>query len=128
MTRLKPFIMKLILGDVASDDILYSNVVFGESFGIHLPIFHPLSSEEKEYIEHLEKYRITIYYKNFKGIFNVSDWRFEEVSSYDPTIKITKDTVDMLKKRILGYLKKAIYIKKLKSALGKHLCPYSGRS
>lgn len=62
-------------------------------------------------IEQLEKYRIAIYYKNFKGIFNVTDWKFEEIISYDPNIEITEDVVKDMKKEVVKFLKTATVAK-----------------
>ena len=82
LTNLKSFILQVIKDDLISEDTLYSATVFAESYGVPENI-KPNTKKEMETVEKLEKHRIAIYYKNFKGIFNVSDWRFEKLIPYN---------------------------------------------
>jgi len=107
LVKLKPFISNLIENKLTDDNILYSNTVFSESYGVHVNVGELSTEEEKKNIEQLEKYRIAVYYKNFKGIFNVTDWRFEEIISYDPKIEVTEDIVKHIKKEVVKFLKTA---------------------
>lgn len=109
LTKIKLFIEKIIKGDI-DDSILYSDVVFSESYGLHVNI-RPETEIEENTISDLEKYRIAIYYKNFKGIFNVTDWKFEKIISYDPRIEITEDIVNHMKKEVIKFLKMATLAK-----------------
>jgi len=86
-------------------------VVFAESYGIGGVTVNPQTEMEKKNIEQLEKYRIAIYYKNFKGIFNVTDWKFEEIFSYDPNVEVTEDVVKHMKKEVIKFLKTATVAK-----------------
>jgi len=101
----------LIDNKLIDDSILYSDTVFAESYGIHQNVGELSNEEEKKNIEQLEKYRIAIYYKNFKGIFNVTDWRFEKIKSYDPNIEVTDDIVKHMKKEVIKFLKTATIVK-----------------
>jgi len=111
LVKLKPFILNLIENNLTDDSILYSDVVFAESYGIHQRIKNISNEEERKNIENLEKYRIAIYYKNFKGIFNVEDWKFEEIISYNSNLKITEDVVKYMKKEIIKFLNTATAMK-----------------
>ncbi len=117
LTKLKPYILGILDGKIVSDSVLYEDIVFSESYGIPEPKpkdiikQSDLTEQEKQNIEKLEKYRITIYYRNFKGIFNVTDWKFEEIISYNPKIEITKDIVELMKKEIMKFLKTATITK-----------------
>jgi len=117
LTSLTPYILSILDGKINSDEILYNEVVFSESYGIPQTSIinelkkQALSEEEKKNIKQLEKYRIAIYYKNFKGIFNVTDWKFEEIKSYDPNIEVTEDVVKHMKKEVIRFLKTAALAK-----------------
>jgi len=54
-----------------------------------------------------EKYRIAVYYKKFKGVFNVEKWEFEKVFSYDPGREITEEVIKYMKRYIMKFLKTA---------------------
>jgi len=107
LTRLKDIIKNVIQKDIVNDRILYSKTVFAESFGIGGITVKPKTIQEKLNVEQLEKYRIAVYHKNFKGIFNVTDWKFEEIKSYDSNIKITQKIKKDLKKEVIKFLKTA---------------------
>lgn len=64
-----------------------------------------LTEEEMKAIESLERHRIAIYFRKFKGIFNVTDWKFEEVVSYDPVAPITEEVMEYLKEKIVKFIK-----------------------
>ncbi|RLE64255.1 MAG: hypothetical protein DRJ47_08115 [Thermoprotei archaeon] len=114
LIRLKSLIMSLIASKLRDDRILYSDTVLAESFGI--PELIPFSNnEEKQYLDSLEKYCIAIYHKGFRGIFNVNDWNFEEIISYDPDKAVTEDVKRVLKKRIIAHLNIALSTKALGS-------------
>jgi membrane-anchored protein YejM (alkaline phosphatase superfamily) len=115
LTKLKPFIINLVNNNLSDDGILYSDTVFAESYGIHCSKIK--SSEEKIRLkaEQFEKYRIAIYYKNFKGIFNVEDWKFEEVISYDPSIEITEDVLNQMRRKIIKFLNVATAAKSVEA-------------
>ena len=111
MVRLKPFILDIIDNKLSDDSVLYSDTVFAESYGVHTDIGNISNETERKNIEQLDKYRIAIYYRNFKGIFNVTDWKFEEIISYDPKIEITDDITKHMKKEVLKFLKTATVAK-----------------
>jgi hypothetical protein len=92
--------------------LLLSDFVFSGSYGVHIKVdMSRLNREELKTYYDIEKYRIAIYYKNFKGIFNVTDWKFEEIKSYDPNIEVTEDVVKHMKKEVLKFLKTATVAK-----------------
>jgi len=59
----------------------------------------------------LDKYRIAIYHEDFKGIFNVEDWRFEEILSYNPNEEITREVAKELKRKVVKFLKNSSSLK-----------------
>uniref|UniRef100_A0A7V4KC30 DUF229 domain-containing protein n=1 Tax=Fervidobacterium pennivorans TaxID=93466 RepID=A0A7V4KC30_FERPE len=111
LTRLKPFILDIINKNISDDSILYEDTVFAESYGVHLNVGELSTEEERKNIEQLEKYRVAIYYKNFKGLFNVTDWKFEEVKSYNPKIEVTESVEKHMKKKVVKFLKTATLAK-----------------
>ncbi|MBO8175042.1 MAG: sulfatase-like hydrolase/transferase [Thermococcus sp.] len=111
LTKLKQFIFAIINNQITSDTMLYDDTVFAESYGIQENVGKMTSDEEKKNIEQLEKYRLAIYYKNFKGIFNVTDWKFEEIISYNPKIEVTEDIIKHMKKEVVKFLKTATVAK-----------------
>jgi len=117
LTNLKQLILNLVENKLTDDSVLRSDIVFGESFGIHQNVGDLSTEEEKKNIEKLEKYRIAVYYKNFRGIFNVKDWKFEEVTSYNLNIEATEDTEKHMKNEVVKFLKIATTVKvpKIKS-------------
>jgi len=113
LTRIKPLIENVINGtfDIHNiDNCLYSDVAFAESYGLHVYI-EAETEIEKKIISNLEKYRIAIYYKGYKGIFNVTDWKFEEIISYNPAIQVTEDIIKHMKKEIIKFLNTAMIAK-----------------
>ncbi|AIF70357.1 hypothetical protein PAP_09915 [Palaeococcus pacificus DY20341] len=106
LTSLASFLIGLLEGQVHSDGELYSETVFAESYGVSNPIDPSLLSEaEKIRYSELNRYRIAVYHRGFKGIFNVTEWNFENIISYDPTIEVTEDIVKHMKKEIVKFLK-----------------------
>ena len=111
LVKLKQFILNLIKNKLTDDAILYSNIAFSESYGVSVGVGELSTEEEKKNIEQLEKYRIGVYYKNFKGVFNVDDWKFEEIISYDSDIEVTEDVIMHMKKELIKFLKTATLAK-----------------
>ena len=108
LVKLKPFILGIVENTLNNDSVLYSDTVFAESYGIFgLPdrLKKTINEGRKRKIEYLEKYRIAIYHRNFKGIFNVNDWEFETIESYDDSIKVTEDIVKDMKKKVVNFLR-----------------------
>lgn len=115
LTKLKQLILKVIENSIDSDYFLYSRTAFAESYGIQDYIESPVDDVEYYNIQKLEKYRIALYYGNFKGIFNVENWRFEEVISYNPDEEITENVICDMKKEIVTFLGEATTTKVAKN-------------
>jgi len=115
LVRLKQLILKVAKNEFKDDGILYSKTVFSESYGIGAKIDELKTEEEKRNIGILDKYRIAIYHGDFKGIFNVENWRFEEIISYNPDRKVTEEVAEELKRKVLKFLKNSLSLKILKS-------------
>lgn len=108
LTRLKPFIEQVISKTVLTDDILYSDTVFSESFGIHSGKWrseHGTTADEK--INQLDKYRIAVYHGGIKGIFNIPEWRFEEIAFIDTGEPADDVQMRQLRNEIILHLKLA---------------------
>ncbi|MCD6099195.1 MAG: sulfatase-like hydrolase/transferase [Candidatus Marinimicrobia bacterium] len=100
LTKIKPLILQTVYSTTIDDSILYSPIVFAESYGIPERI-RPMSKEEQEYVNSLEKYKIAVYSNGKKAVFNVADWKFEEYQQDNSQIK----------KAIIRFLKTATVTK-----------------
>ena len=109
LTKVKDLILECIYGSsqIKIEEVLCSEAVFAETYGGNVT----KTELGRDIVENMSKYRIAIYYKNFKGIFNVTDWKFEEIISYNPDIEVTDDAVKHLKKEILKFLKTGTSVK-----------------
>lgn len=105
LTRLRQFILDVIDNKIKDDKILYETTIFSESYGVHQNVGKLTNEKERKNVEQLEKYRIASYHDNFKGIFNVEDWKFESIISCNPDIEITEDIIKRMKKSVLKFLK-----------------------
>jgi len=114
LLTLKPLIMNILKNKISNDNILYSDTVFAESYGIHVNLGKLFSEKEKKNIEQLEKYRVAVYHKNCNGIFNVEKWKFEEIISHYPDKEVTEEITKQMKKEVIKFLKSATTIKSLK--------------
>lgn len=105
LAKLRTFILGVVENKLNNDATLYDSPVFAESYGMEHGII-PSNEKEKVNIENLEKYRIAVYHGDFKAIFNVNDWKFEDITSYNGA-EITDEVVGLLKKEVLRFLKTA---------------------
>lgn len=108
LVNLKSLILNFMRkNEIISDNILFSDTVFSESYGIHISYDEKYSDELRKY----EKYRIAIYSGELKGIFNVEDWDFETIQSYNEYARGEEDDINILKMKIVKFLRKAIMLK-----------------
>ena len=96
LVNIKRFILNALNSKIFNEGDLYSPFAFSESYGTH-SYMDPNDITELEKFKKFEKYRIAIYYRDIKGIFNIEDWKFEEIKSYSKR-EITKEDKEMLKK------------------------------
>ncbi len=104
LTSLKSLITHVALGKIPSKKVLFSDTVFAESYGIAGRVAIN-SKREKLSVKKLEKYRIAVYHRAFKAIFNVNDWKFECIKQYDPTTEIDDVILRRMKKEITKFLR-----------------------
>lgn len=104
LVKLKSLILGVVQQTLEDDSVLFSNMVLAESYGIPYRVTGISNEDERKNIEKLEKYRIAVYHKKLKGIFNVNDWKFEEVTSYDPNKEVSDDEVKKLRKMVVKFL------------------------
>jgi len=76
LVKLKSFILESIKYKQINDAILYSDVVFSESYGTHISPNRGLV-EYTEKLEMLEKYRVAAFSKGYKYVFNVDEWSWD---------------------------------------------------
>jgi len=106
LTEIKSLICSILNNNLEKLINLYQDTAFAESYGIVHDVKDLVSGKELEKMEKdYEKHRIAIYYKYFKGIFNVTDWKFEEIISYNPQIKVTGNIAKHMRKVIVRFLK-----------------------
>lgn len=110
LSKIKPLVKKIAQNKLESDELLYSDFTIAETYGTHYKVQNP-GKEEKEKIQELQKYKIAIYYKNSKTIFNVDDWEFEEIQNQKESNEEIKQEI---KKKILKYLETASSMNKIK--------------
>jgi len=104
LISLKRFIINLIKGKVKSDEILFSDVVFAESYGTANYIKPKLPCERVE-LNRWNKYRIACYYKNYKVIYNVDEGFFEYMCDSGVFVKkIRSQDLETIKNKIKRFL------------------------
>ena len=108
LTRLKPLVMELVERGQVNDSLLYSDTVFAEHHGLRNPPGDPGNETQEDAIREIEKYRIAIYHRGFRGIFNVADWRFDEIASCQPGEVVTAEAEAQMKSHIVRFLKAAV--------------------
>jgi len=82
-------------------------MAFAESYGtIHT--INASNEVESRLLEEAEKYKIAIYYKNFKGVFDVERWEFESIMCCTPREDISEDISNNMKKEVIKFLNSAI--------------------
>ncbi|MGQ4834345.1 MAG: sulfatase-like hydrolase/transferase [Candidatus Asgardarchaeia archaeon] len=86
-----------------SDQALYSACVYAESYGIQYDNVKPENLHEEENIRKLEKYRVAIYFKGMKAIFNVTDNVIESIESAKKQ-RVQEAEIEELKKRLKKFL------------------------
>ena len=113
LVRLKNFIIKISKKNEADEKLLYSDTVFAESYGTQIRLNSEGSVRVLKNINNLEQYRIAVYYKNYKAIFNVSKWEFESLYSIDHS-HINDGVIKQLKSKIVKFLKLKIIFRHFK--------------
>jgi len=102
-------IYKLILGYARSrhvkSNLLYSDTVFAESYGMQVKFDWKLTDADRRAIEKLERYKLAIYHNGIKGVFDVQSWKFENFKTYDPNIDINGEVIRQMKKEVVKFLK-----------------------
>ena len=98
LVNIPHFILDALQNNEARESLLYEDIVFAESYGIPEDI-KPTTNEEREHMKNLDKHRIAIYYKGTKSIFNVSEFKFEQV---DPEVK------DYVRRKVINFLRLGI--------------------
>ncbi|AEK73260.1 hypothetical protein GQS_06810 [Thermococcus sp. 4557] len=98
------FISSLLSGET-TDSSLYSPAVFAESYGVSNSFdLSVLSDDELEVYRFFDRYRVAVYRGHLKGIFNVQDWKFDEIVSYDSRMEVTENDVKLLKREVVRFL------------------------
>jgi len=82
---------------VFSDKILYSDTVYSESYGTHIKI--PSKNICIDRLENIENHRIKIYHKGKYAIFNINNWKFEDICG-----KMDDDIANLLRRKIINFL------------------------
>jgi len=112
LIKLKKLILSTIKNTSFNDEVLYSNLVFAESYGVHLDVGKNLSPIEIKNIENLNTYKIAIYSGEFKGIFNVNKWNFEEITTYHKEgSELREEIVRSLRGKIIRFLSMSLRVK-----------------
>ncbi len=113
LTRIKKLIFDIIMNNYVSVDRYYTDYVYAESYGIHENLPDRKLKYNYNYDEY-DVYRIAVYYKKYKAVYNVAKDFFEEIVSYDRHT-INGDIKGELKDLILKFLKLGLSFRKLKS-------------
>ncbi|NJE79463.1 sulfatase-like hydrolase/transferase [Thermococcus sp. GR4] len=116
LINLKYLILDVIKNNTTKDEILYSNFAMSESFGTQYGI-SSTNTIDTGLFESLEMFRVAIYYKDVKGVFNVATWEFEEIKKYSNS-DVTREDVKALKSFITKHLSTIASIKVASRKLG----------
>ena len=118
LTSTKPLIEKIVNNELNDDNVLYSDTVFSESYGVEIEL-KANSKTELENLRELEKHRIAVYYKQFKFVFNATDQKLEEAISYDKSRRPTPSDVIHAENKIKRYLRLSRAIRKFRRKVQK---------
>ena len=100
----KQFLFDFVTNSLKDDKILYSDTVFSESYG--LTTSRNLSKLNEKEKKHFEKYKIAVYKQGMKCIFNITDWKIENITEdCNENIPIAGKE-EIFKKEIVNFLKK----------------------
>ena len=113
INSLYTLLLKFSEGDLTSDSCLFSKTVFAESYGVVRQTSKFSSEIFNKKIEALERYKIAVYGSGFKGVFDVGDWKFDYIVSYNNS-RITEEVRRMLKRDVLHFLEKSVKMRFLK--------------
>jgi len=113
LTNTKSLIEEIVKNKLNDDGILYSDIVFSESYGLETE-FKANSETELKKLWELEKHRIAVYYRQFKFVFNITDWKLEGAISYDKSRKPTTDDAICAESKVKKYLGLSKAIKKFR--------------
>jgi len=108
LTKVKHLVLSIVERDTKNlFDRLYSDMVFAESHGVHVPIRKFSDPQEEKIFCFLNKYRIAMYYRDLKVIFNVNDWKIEKIFSYKQKVEnIHNKELDVIKAYILNFIRR----------------------
>lgn len=112
LVNLKKFILGIVDNNQYSS-LLYSSHVLAESFGVHYS-FEYFSKSEWERISVWDKYRIALFWDEFKAVFNVSDWVLEKIEPLSPNAILSEEKRRIIKKIITSHLYEVARLKKIK--------------
>ncbi len=111
------YLKDLILGIINNDPRVvakgFVNTVFAESYGLHIDIRRHLSPKEWERIAEIyEKHKVAIYFRNCKGVFDVSGWKFENIKCYGG--ESIEDIKKELQRKVASFLNMGLGMRKFK--------------
>ncbi|MCE4615183.1 MAG: sulfatase-like hydrolase/transferase [Desulfurococcales archaeon] len=109
-TSLKKFVVSHARGSPLLINDLYEDHVYSETFGVHLNYKDIVNLRDLNKIIKWETYRIAIYYKGMKAIYNISTWNFDKLLTYNKN-SIDQRDLKFLKKLVITHLSKAKLIK-----------------
>ena len=113
LTKLKDIINSIVFGVSDWHYRLYQDTVYAESYGLIWDYRPFLSSEELIKLkEKYERYRVAVYYKSYKGIFDTRLWDFVDLRSYKGSIDNYEKII--LKKKIIKFISQITMLSKLR--------------
>lgn len=102
LINLKLLVLDIIKNNAMNDKVLYSEFAISESFGPQYGISSP-ENIKAGLFESLEAFRVAVCYKDIKGVFNVTNWEFEEIKKYSDN-DVTKADIKTLKSIVTKHL------------------------
>ncbi len=115
LVDLKRLVKLILRGEPRKLPSLYKKMAFAESYGIHTATIRSyLEPDEWRNIQRLyDNYRVAIYYKTYKAIFNVNKWEFTEIKSFAHD-KPDEEVLARMKKEVVRFLQKGSLLRKVK--------------
>jgi len=99
--------------NLKTDDILYEDFALSELYGC--------TKKYNNKIVRTPCYKIAVYYKDYKGIFNVDEWKWECWKTYNEEEEVPEEAKEEMMKIVLKHLRTAAVKDRVKEKIKKLL-------
>jgi len=113
LIKLRDFLTGSLDKGVFDERSLISDHAIAESHGVNIELRFP---HDQDIVEELDRLRLSVHYKNAQGIFNVSSWKFDMLTTFDGK-EVDDRTEEEMKNLLIAHVDHFTRIKLLKSKL-----------